>query len=658
MKRFSSFICLVFVLGVAFSAEKAPKYSGSFSCKSCHQAEFAAWSDSHHSWAWRKPEPTNVLGDFNNVAFQHAGFTYRFITEKSDFYIIADNEEGGAEKFRVDSVVGVTPLQQYLVETGSGHLQALDVAWDTEKKRWYHLYPDEDTTAGNGMHWTGVYKNWNSRCAECHATGFRKNYDSLNKRYTSRQAEMGVGCEACHGPGEAHLVWANSPEEFSEGSWKGTEEKGLTVAYQKNSAASEINLCVGCHSRREPIGSNSPEPGSNYPDNYRLAFLRKDLYYPDGQIHDEVYVYGSFLQSKMHEKGVKCSNCHDTHSNRLKAEGNALCTQCHNAQGNALFPTLSKKEYDAVSHHFHKADSDGAQCKQCHMPERQYMIVDGRRDHSFRIPRPDLSVKMDLPNVCNRCHQDKTPGWAVAEIAKRYPFGELEKSHFAEIFNLADEKMSNQAVKQLLDLANDEHQPAIVRASALERLFPSVENLDFGEIKALLTDDNSWIRTAAANLFVYSSYKNKIQKLLPLLSDSVRSVRLEAVKAFLETNLEELTFSDRLALAKAMKEYQQSLSEKADFPEVQMVIGGVALTKRNIPAAIGAFNQAVDMDPQLTQAWIMLARVHGAVGQTTEMKITLERAIEANPNNLQLLQFAKNLGFLNVIVPTLPPGNP
>ncbi|MGD8914553.1 MAG: multiheme c-type cytochrome [Candidatus Thiodiazotropha sp.] len=645
MKIFSIIICLVVLSGSAFSAEKTPEYTGSLSCESCHQVQFAAWSDSHHSWAWRKSEPTNVLGNFNNVEYQHAGFTYKFIRKKNDFYIIADNEEGNAEKFRIHSVVGVTPLQQYLVETGSGHLQALDVAWDTERKHWYHLYPDEDTTAGNGMHWTGFYKNWNSRCAECHATDFRKNYDPLNKSYTSRQAEIGVGCEACHGPGEAHLSWANAPDKFSMGSWNETDAQGLTAVYQSNNAASEINLCAGCHSRREPIGANSPEPGSHYTDNYRLALLRDGLYYPDGQIHDEVYVYGSFLQSKMHEKGVKCSHCHDTHSYQLKAEGNALCTQCHNAQGNALFPSLNNKDYDAVEHHFHQADSEGAECKQCHMPERYYMVVDGRRDHSFRIPRPDLSAKMDVPNVCNTCHQDKLPGWAVEEIAKRKPGGQLRKSHFAEVFNSADSRMNNQTVRQLLDLANDQKLPAIVRASALERLFPVAENLDFNVIDALLADDNAWVRVAAANLLVHSPYKNKIKKLLPLLSDSVRSVRLEAVKAFLETNLEGLTFSDNVAVKKAIKEYQQSLANKADFPEVQMVIGGVALIKRNISAAISAFSQAVEMDPQLIQAWVMLARIQAAVGQPNELRKTLDKAIKANPNNLELQQFSKNLEF-------------
>jgi tetratricopeptide (TPR) repeat protein len=252
---------------------------------------------------------------------------------------------------------------------------------------------------------------------------------------------------------------------------------------------------------------------------------------------------------------------------------------------------------------------------------------------------------MDVPNVCNTCHQDKLPGWAVEEIAKRKPGGQLRKSHFAEVFNSADSRMNNQTVRQLLDLANDQKLPAIVRASALERLFPVAENLDFNVIDALLADDNAWVRVAAANLLVHSPNKNKIKKLLPLLSDSVRSVRLEAVKAFLETNLEGLTFSDNVAVKKAIKEYQQSLANKADFPEVQMVIGGVALIKRNISAAISAFSQAVEMDPQLIQAWVMLARIQAAVGQPNELRKTLDKAIKANPNNLELQQFSKNLEF-------------
>ena len=230
-----------------------------------------------------------------------------------------------------------------------------------------------------------------------------------------------------------------------------------------------------------------------------------------------------------------------------------------------------------------------------------------------------------------------------AEIAKRYPDGQLKKRHFAEVINLADTSLDSQVVKQLLGLANNKTIPAIVRASALEHLRPTAVNLGFENIDPLLSDENAWVRTAAANLMVFSADEKKTDRLLPLLSDPIRSVRLEAIKAFLSHDLEGLELSDSVAVKKAMKEYQQSLSAKADFPETQMVIGGVALTTRNITAAISAFNQAVEMDPQLIQAWVMLARIQAAVGQNDDAKVTLRKAIKVNPNNEELQNFINNL---------------
>ena len=643
MKFLSVFVFLIVypVIGYA-ETQLAPEYTGSGACKNCHEQEYEKWSDSHHGWAWREPIAANVLGDFNNAEFTHAGFSYRFLTENDEFFIIADNSQGKETKYRLHSVVGVTPLQQYLVDTGEGHLQALDVAWDTIENRWYHLYPEEDTSAGNGMHWSGSYKNWNARCAECHATDYRKNYDPLQHSYSSQQLEIGVGCEACHGPGSAHVAWADAPEKFAPGLWQEVDKQGLTTAYVKNDAASQVNLCAGCHSRREPIGAVSPEPGSDYNDHYRLALLRDGLYFADGQIHDEVYVYGSFLQSKMHDKGVACSNCHDAHSYQLLVQGNAICTQCHNAIGNALFPSLINKDYDTPEHHFHETGTEGAQCKQCHMPERNYMVVDPRRDHSFRIPRPDLSEKLATPNVCNTCHKDKTPAWAVEEISKRYPHGYLNKAHFAEIFHRATSNLDKQTIKQLIELAGDKKMPAIVRASALERLSPAGAGLELDKIEPFLSDENTWVRASAARLATMSDDETKSTKLASLLTDPARSVRLEAIKAYLDGTANKLSFSASVAVNKVMKEYQQSLADKADFPEVQMALGGVALTRRNAPAAISAFERAVTMDPQLVQAWIMLARIYAAVGQADQVRHTLTQAINANPEDETLRQLGNS----------------
>ena len=159
-------------------------------------------------------------------------------------------------------------------------------------------------------------------------------------------------------------------------------------------------------------------------DDYRVALLDEDHYFPDGQIKEEDYEYGSFIQSRMFHAGVTCSDCHEPHSSRLRAEGNGVCAQCHSAQ-----------KYDSPAHHFHKVGSAGARCVECHMPTRTYMVVDARRDHSIRIPRPDLSVKLGTPNACTNCHTDKSAQWASDSVNKWYGHTPEGFQQFAETLN-------------------------------------------------------------------------------------------------------------------------------------------------------------------------------------------------------------------------------
>ena len=320
--------------------EATPAYATSDSCSRCHEAATAAWRSSHHAWAWRLPNAESVLGDFKGAQLLEGDRMTSFSRDGTSFLVETEGRSGKTETFEITGAVGVAPLQQYLIETGRGHVQALDMAWDHLEKRWYRLYPEQDLSYEDGLHWSGPYKNWNARCAECHATGFEKAYDTEERSYASRQAEIGVGCEACHGPGEAHVAWAEDPDSFEANGWHGLDAPGLTVSFTAPEPETEIQLCASCHSRREPLGADSPLPGTPFHDAYRLALIRPGLYHPDGQIKDEVYVYGSFLQSKMYAKGVRCTNCHEPHSGALRAEGNTVCTQCHSPAGNRDFPSL------------------------------------------------------------------------------------------------------------------------------------------------------------------------------------------------------------------------------------------------------------------------------------------------------------------------------
>ena len=625
------------------SGGASPTFVSSDACAGCHRGQFDAWSRSHHSWAWREPTTANVLADFDDARFEHRGFTYQFTRRDGRFLIVADGPDGKATTYPVRYVVGVTPLQQYLVETDRGRLQALDVAWDTKRRRWYHLYPTTDTSAGDGMHWSGSYKNWNARCAECHATGFKKNYDPLGDMYRSTQAEIGVGCEACHGPGQAHVAWANEPQAFDSDGWNGVDGLGLRATYRKGEARTETNLCAACHSRREPLGADSPPPGAEFDDHYRLALLRDGLYFPDGQIRDEVYVYGSFLQSKMHAAGVTCTDCHDAHSYGLRRDGNSVCTQCHSPRGNPAFPTLRARDYDSPRHHFHPRDGESGACVSCHMPERDYMVVDGRRDHGFRVPRPDLSAALGTPDTCTGCHGDRTSQWAMEQIRRWHPEARSGSPHFAHSFAKAVKGADDAVADALREIASTAAQPAIVRATALHRLSAPGFPVGSDDLAGWVQDPSPLVRAEAARLLLELPETARIAWLTALLGDRSRSVRIEAAKASLGMDPGRFAETTRPRLSAAMSELQAALRAKADFPETQMAIGGVALTLRNLPAASQAFRRAVTMDPQLVQAWLMLARIQAARGDRDEVQATLEQAIRSNPAEPLLRQALSGL---------------
>ena len=350
-------------------ANSQVSYVGSETCAGCHEGAAADWAGSHHALAWTWPSPETVLADFDGTVFEHDGMTARFRIEGGDYRVEVTEKDGVTSDYKVHSVAGVEPLQQYLLETEPGRVQSFDVVWDTQKSVWFHLYPEQDLPPDDGLHWTGPYKNWNARCAECHATGFEKNYDIETRSYASVQAEIGVGCEACHGPGSVHVSWAETLGTSREA--PAPEALGFSQPFATTEAT--IQQCATCHSRREAHDDMSPIPGTPYHDAYGLALLRPGLYHADGQILDEVYVYGSFLQSKMYAKGVGCLDCHNPHRADLKAEDNAVCTQCHSTAGNPDFPTLTRATYDDPAHHFHAQGSEAAACISCHSPKQVYI---------------------------------------------------------------------------------------------------------------------------------------------------------------------------------------------------------------------------------------------------------------------------------------------
>jgi predicted CXXCH cytochrome family protein len=395
-------------------------FVGTKACASCHTEAFENWQQSHHFHAMEEPDADSVLGDFNDASFEHFGTTSRFFTRDGQYFVETDNASGELQTFPVAYTFGWYPLQQYLIGFPDGRLQALSISWDSRPaaqggQRWYHLYPDEEISHQDPLHWTGSFQNWNSRCAACHSTELVKGYSQQDDRYQTRWKELNVGCEACHGPGSRHLAWANGQRSLDNSGlatrvgalWQpvvGARPAAAQAAQTRTTLSGQLNACGGCHSRRGELGQ--PDITADFFDNFTLSPLVEGLYFADGQMHEEVYEVGSFLQSRMHQNHVSCTNCHEPHSSRLRVTGNGLCLQCHEAP-----------KFQSRDHFFHTPDSAGAQCVNCHMPERTYMGVDSRRDHSFRIPDPIASLRFGVPNACTQCHTDRDDAWAAVHTA-------------------------------------------------------------------------------------------------------------------------------------------------------------------------------------------------------------------------------------------------
>jgi hypothetical protein len=454
-----------------------PTFVGATACAECHQAEFKRWRGSHHQLAMQPATDATVLGDFNNTSFTNERVTSTFFKSRGNFMVRTEGPDGALHGYEIQFTFGIYPLQQYLIAVPGGRLRALGIAWDTRSRtqggqRWFFLYPGQNIGASDALHWTGIDQTWNYMCADCHSTNVRKNYNLQTRSYHTKYAQINVACESCHGPGSNHLLWAKKGAGWKEF----IADRGLTIALDERKSAfwsidpatgnprrsrprvseREIQMCARCHSRRGQIHEDYVH-GQAVDDDYRVAGFDEDLYFPDGQIKGEVYEYGSFVQSRMYHEGVTCSDCHEPHGLKLRAAGNNVCLQCHSAR------------YESPRHHFHRPGSTGALCVNCHMPTRTYMVIDARRDHSIRIPRPDLSIRLGTPNACNECHADKSAQWASDAINHWYGHVPAGFQRFAEVLN-SGEKGAPGAQSALDALVTDHEQPAIARSFALSLL--------------------------------------------------------------------------------------------------------------------------------------------------------------------------------------------
>jgi tetratricopeptide (TPR) repeat protein len=627
----------------ARAAEPAAAFVGEAACASCHAREAALWGGSHHQRAMQPASAATVLGDFRGARFDHAGVSSSFFRREGRFVARTDGPDGALRDYPVTHTFGVAPLQQYLVALPGGRLQALEVAWDSRPRgeggqRWFHIYDGERIAPGDPLHWTGRAERWNSMCADCHSTDVRKGWDAASGGYDTRYASISVGCEACHGPGARHVAWARGGgapsgegerrglsialDERASVAWE-RDARGLPRRSRPRDTAREIEMCARCHARRGLVHEDHVH-GQPLGDDYRVALLDGDLYWPDGQVRGEVYEYGSFVQSRMFAEGVTCSDCHDPHRPDLRAAGDAPCLRCHDAR------------YASARHHFHRAGSTGARCVACHMPTTTFMGVDARHDHSLRVPRPALSVALGVPNPCTGCHRGRAPAWAARTVEKWYGHPPLGHQRFAEALAAGAEGAPG-ATARLAALSADRGQPAIARASALERLERPAAPSALALLRGTLADPDPLVRRAAVRLFSRLDPRARTPLLAPLAADPVRTVRMEAAAALAAVPLPSLPADDAAALARATDELVASHELNGDLPEAHLDLALLHAEKRRFDRAEAELARALAFDPGFAPAAVNLADLYRALGRDAEGGPVLRRALEHAPESPPLL---------------------
>jgi len=653
IRSISIFIACYAMAGAAVVAAKPfatandTSFAGSQSCAACHPRAYDDWSGSHHDLAMQEATNTTVLGDFDDAAFTAYGITSRFFTKDGDYYVNTEGPGGSLQDYKIDYTFGVHPLQQYLIAFPGGRLQALSLAWDTRPRakggqRWFHLYPDEHIKPDDELHWTRINLNWNYMCADCHSTNLRRNFDPEKDRFETTWSEIDVSCEACHGPASEHVAraragnTAGAPQDASDGLESAFNHRGniqwtlkdgaVTAARSAPPAAfrAEVESCGRCHSRHSPLG-DAVDNGKPLLDNYRVALLSEDLYHADGQIKGEVYVYGSFLQSRMYQAGVTCSDCHDPHSLALRAEGNALCTRCHLSEA-----------FDSPAHHFHTAGAPGSRCVDCHAPETTYMVVDPRRDHSFRIPRPDLSVKIGVPNACSGCHDDKSAAWAADRVAAWYGPVRKQSPHFGEALAAA-RKGVPAAEQQLMRMAFDDSQPAIVRATILDTLGQDLNQDSFAAIDQGLRAEDPLVRLAALGTLERLDPRARFPVVFPLVEDPVRAVRLEATRLLAPVPLDTLPAEARETLAAAFAEYEHAQRTIADRPESLMTLANYYRDRGETERAEATYQEAMTRHPWFEPTFVNLADLYRTLGQDKLGEEVLRATLRAAPEQANVL---------------------
>ncbi len=604
--------------------------SEAVACAECHRYEFEQWMQSHHAMANR---PVDLEKD--KPAFfgaPHAADATATLAAGRPVV----RQDG--QTFSVEAVIGVTPLIQFLVPKEGGRFQALNPGFDPARQEWFDIFEGEGRQPGDWGHWTGRGMNWNSQCAFCHMTDLQKNYDIAEDAYSTAWRAQGISCSQCHGPMTRHATNPEAP----------------LVAAERISPERAMENCASCHSRREEL-TGTFQPGDAYHEHYRLALPDlSEVYYADGQVREENFVYAAFQMSRMAHKDVTCLDCHDPHTGSTiqTVDNNASCLSCHAPPGQREATLIP----DPVAHSHHAEGSSGNLCVNCHMPETTYMARDPRRDHGFTLPDPVLTREAGIPNACNRCHAEESVDWAVQHFEAWYG-KDTDRPTRKRALALAGARRADAAALPALLEALKIEEVAAWRASLMHGLGAFIDREEArAALRAGLEEDHVLIRSAA--LRALAPLPDQLSVFDGLVNDENRLIRLDAawnvlahggkIDGVAREELQRFLDNQSDQPAGALRQMQLALMERRDndvtfwgermlewepSPGAQIAYAQALNTLGRREEALAVFDAACAYDPPNAEAFYLRGLLLAETDRLDDAMASLMRAVEINPSN-------------------------
>jgi predicted CXXCH cytochrome family protein len=582
--------------------------SGPSSCVECHAKEVAEWEQSHHAKANRR-----VSIELDTPAFtptreiQESGVTYRLEKAEDKFWLEVIGADAESTTYELVGVIGETPIRQYLTRFEGDKYQTISASYDVPNDEWVDVFAGQDRIPGEWGHWTGQGMNWNANCAYCHTTEYHKGFDFEANQYASTWIQQGIACAECHTGLESHLQASRSGRDSSLPSLDREQIE---------------DNCASCHSRRDQLTADAFKPGDKYHDHFGLSLPdQPGLYYPDGQILDEVFVHASFQMSLMNHAGVSCMDCHNPHSLELTlpVQNNMLCMRCHETG------YMDATVIEPVAHSFHAEGSTGNQCVNCHMPKTTYMQVDPRADHGFHSPDPLMTKELGIPNACSSCHTEESVDWAVKHAEAWYGEKQAKRPQRQRARALdAAFNYDPAALPQLIRLLEDEDIAAwrATYAGLIREYLPDERAAN--ALQSLLEDESAMVRERAASSLLLVNPEHP--KKMDLLKDASRSVRIAAARALENAN-------HPIPVESTLNEWNTYLRFNSDRPQTLLVLANRAAREKQLPELRKYVERAIQLDRANAQMYHQAAILLSTIGLNKEARTRLFEGWERAPKD-------------------------